>query len=356
MGKSLEEVMKKMQLEHEQRIQARNAEEQKVAMIAEQQRRQWAERNRMYEKSSLSNSAASSAAAGAGGGRIPDLGLTPFILQAWDLSTLEDWMLYRLTTDGNSVPVENAPPLEGPTVFAKNNQNGIHYYMTWIDSSVKFGMWDSLTGEWQFLEEDGEVLRDLVPASLQWIEGNDDYPSYFIYTDNNLYTGPGNEEIGSKTFRIDLSTPTSFELTELYEWEPPTEAGSFPISTFYQLPVAIGASPSQNLFQVQAYGTFNGGYPLASLSSIDGDTYERTDLGFITIDGLGIEAVKIAYILDRTDYNGDTYFNVVANDKINETLLYCIAKFDPTLENPNNLTSIYQYTWGDSPYISLTTI
>jgi len=313
----------------------------------------------IYSPSQNQNQVGDGSASGSGGGGNPNsTELTPFILQSWDLATLEDWSLYRLTTDGNLVPVENAPPLEGPTVFAKNNQNGIHYYMTFIGDAgiVKFGMWDSLTGEWQFLEEDGEVLRDLVPASLQCIEGNDDYPSYFIYTDNNQYTGPGTEDQGAKTFRIDLSTPTSFELTELHEWQSFVDADFFPISTFYQLPVAIGASPAQNLFQVHAYGTFGGGYPLAVLSSINGETYDMTDIGLITINGLPIESVKVAYILDRTDYNGDTYFNVFANDKINENFLFYIAKFDPTTENPNNLTSIYQYLWDDRGYIGLTTI
>ena len=314
----------------------------------------------IYSPSQNQNQVGDGSASGSGGGGNPNsVELTPFILQAWAFGETTDWGLYRLKSDGTLVAVENAPPLEGPAVFAKNNINGLHYYMTISADTglTNFGMWDSVTGEWQFLVESGEVLRHLTPASLQYVEGNDDYPSYFIYTDNNLYAGPGGEVTAPKTFRIDLDTPTSFELTELYEWEIPAENyDSFPISTFYKLPVAIGESPSQGLFQVQQYGASFDAFPLSTLYSIDGDTYEKTYIDQITINDMSIFAVKVAFVLDRTDYEGDIYFNILANDKINETQIYYIAKFDPNSEDPSNLTSIYQYSWDYAPYLTLTTI
>lgn len=314
----------------------------------------------IYSPSQNQNQVGDGSASGSGGGGNPNsVELTPFILQAWAIGEATDWSLYRLKSDGTLVAVENAPPLEGPTVFAKNNIDGLHYYMTYseVTGLSNFGMWDSVTGEWQFLVEGGEVLRHIAPASLQCVEGNDDYPSYFLYTDNNLYTGPGGEVTAPKTFRIDLATPTDFELTELHEWEIPAEnSDSFPISTFYELPVAIGESPTQGLFQVQQYGASFEAFPLSTLYSIDGDTYERTYIDLMTINGIDTEAAKVAYVLDRTDYEGDIYFNIYVNDKINETPVWYIAKFDPNSEDPSNLTSIYQYSWDSSPYLTLTTI
>jgi hypothetical protein len=296
----------------------------------------------------------SAAAGGSSGGGSSNV-LTPFIVQAWGLGEAQEWGLYQLTSKGDKIPVLNAPPLEGPTVFSKNTLNGLHYYVTFDGTTTNFGLWDSLTGEWQFLEEGtSTLLRNLVPASLQYVEGVEGTGNYFIYTDNSQYIG-SEDEIAPITFRIDLDTPTSFELTELHEWEPPIEVfGSFPVSTFYQLPVDTEAIPPQDLFQVQAFANFSGGIPLTILSSVNGDTYEKTEIGFMEINGLPIEAVKIAFILDRTDYEGDTYFNVFALDKINESPLLYIAKFDP--ENPSNLTSIYQYNWDSNFYVNLTTI
>lgn len=313
---------------------------------------------RMFMNMALSNSA-SSGGGGAGG---PTVELTPFILQAWAIgasgSSSEDWTLHRLYSDGTLVPVENAPPLEGPTVFAKNTIFGFHYFVTYnlTTEIANFGRWDSITGEWIFLEEGTPLLRNLVPASLQYIEGNEYGGNYFIYTDNSqILDFLDTSDIAPKTYRIDFPVPEEIELTELHEWETPEMAGYYPASTFYQLPVAVGASPSQGLFQVQQYG-FIDSFPLAILSSINGDTYESTGIDVMSMDGLPIEAAKVAFILDRTDYEGVTYFNALIYDKINNTEVLSIAKFDPTSEDPANLTSIYQYNWEDRPYLTLTTI
>lgn len=320
--------------------------------------REQEEMQRMYE--AAINAQRSQSSTAGGGSATSSVTLTPFIFQSWGINEEnEDWGLYRLKSDGSTVPVENAPPLEGPTVFAKNNINGLHYYITYsfITGLANFGTWDSETGDWQFLEESGEVLRHVVPASLQCVEGDDNYPSYFIYTDNSQYTGPGTSGLAPKTFRIDLATPVDFELTELHEWEIPAENyGAFPISTFYQLPVNIPAIPPQDLYQVIQYGADIEGFPQAVLLSINGDTYESTFIDYLAIEGLSIDAVKLSLILDRTDYEEATYFNLIANDKINETQVNFIAKFDPTIEFPNNLIPVYQYSWDDKTYVTLTTI
>ena len=299
------------------------------------------------------------AAAGGASGGGSSIALTPFIIQSWGIGESVDWTLYRLSSDGSKTPVENAPPLEGPTVFTKNTQNGLHYFVTYNDFSetANFGSWDSITGEWQFLEEAEGNLRNLVPASLQYVEGTELDGNYFIYTDNSLYFSQYTDTIAPKTYRIGLYSSVNFEMSELHEWEVPSEFGSFPISTFYQLPVDTEAIPPQDLYQVSQFGFFGGGgIPLSSLSLINGDTYARDSSTLITIDGIPIDAVKVAYILDRTDYEGITYFNVMASDKINETTVFYIAKFDPASETPNNLTSIYQYSWDNNPYVALTII
>lgn len=319
--------------------------------LEEQEHFQWLAEQTAY-KQSLSTSTA-----GGGGNGDPNE-LTPFILQSWGIGEIQDWSLYRLTSNGDKIHVENAPPLEGPTVFAKNTINGFHYFVTYnITTEIaNFGRWDSITGDWLFLEEGTPLLRNLVPASLQYVEGNEDGGNYFIYTDNSQYLSPVASDIAPKTYRIDFPVPVEFELTELHEWDTPDMGGYFPPSTFYQLPVAVGAIPPQNLFQVQQYGFGESGPPFTVLSSIDGETYERGYIDIMLINGLPIDAVKVGFILDRTDYNSDTYFNVYAVDKINETTIFYIAKFDPTSESPANLTSIYQYNWDTNPYITLTTI
>ena len=317
----------------------------------------------MFEAVRAASSAAVASGAGGGSSVNPDSDqLTPFILQAWAVGETEDWGLYRLRTDGSKVLVENAPPLEGPTVFAKNTQNGLHYYITYNVTTElsNFGMWDSITGEWQFLMSGVEDIRPLVPASLQFIEGDDNNGSYFLYTDNSPYDFfIENDNISPLTFRIDLDTPVSFELTQLYVWDIPEEAGNFPISNFYQLPVDMEAIPPQSFYQVQQYMTGPSGIPYSYLSIINAEASERIYIDIMSIDdhtGYFGDGIKIAYVLDRTDYENSSYFNIMVRDKFSEDTTFYIAKFDSTSDHPANLKSVLRYNWDSSPYVTLTTI
>ena len=314
----------------------------------------------MYEAALNAQKSQSSTAGG--GSATASATLTPFIVQAWTLSEIEDWNLYRLKTDGSKILVENAPPLEGPTVFTKNTQNGLHYYITYNVTTElsNFGMWDSITGEWQFLTSGVEDIRPLAPASLQFIEGDEINGSYFLYTDNSPYDFfSGNDNISPLTFRIDLDTPVSFELTQLYVWDIPEEAGNFPISNFYQLPVDMGVIPPQSFYQVQQYMTGPSDIPYTFLSIINAEASERIYIDIMSIDdhtGYFGDGIKIAYVLDRTDYENDSYFNIMVRDKFSDDITFFIAKFDSTSDHPANIKSVLKYNWDVNSYVTLTTI
>jgi hypothetical protein len=72
MGKSLDEIYRQMQKQQAERRSSEMLAEQKRAQIAEQQRKEWLERNRLYEKA-FNPSAAASSSAGAGGGSKPQI-------------------------------------------------------------------------------------------------------------------------------------------------------------------------------------------------------------------------------------------------------------------------------------------
>ena len=200
----------------------------------------------IYSPSQNQSQVGDGSASGSVGGGNQDQ-LTPFILQSW----LGGWNLYRLKTDGSTILVENTPDLNGPTVFSKNTKDGLTYFVTYnVDTEhANVGVWNQISGDWNYLEESVTSLRDLSPSSLQYVEGNEMGGNYFIYTDNNLYSNE-NLDVSPITWRIDLTGSSSIELTEIKEWEVPYDFGSFPISTFYQLPVAVGASPTQDLIQI----------------------------------------------------------------------------------------------------------
>jgi hypothetical protein len=72
MGKSLDEIYRQIQKQQAERRSSEMLAEQKRAQIAEQQRKEWLERNRLYEKA-FNPSAAASSSAGAGGGSKPQI-------------------------------------------------------------------------------------------------------------------------------------------------------------------------------------------------------------------------------------------------------------------------------------------
>lgn len=208
MGKSLEEVMKKMQLEHEQRQQARQAEEQKIAMLAEQQRRQWAERNRMFEKSTTT-SVASSAAAGAGGGSNTLPGL---------YGVAGDGLLYSLGKFTN-LPFNYLPFPSSPALC--NGGDGYIYAV--VDSGeISFLSINIATGDVLFYDNDISDFSQKGASSLYREESGS-----FIYVDNfnkksaitNIIRitidGPGTAS-ATLVNSVDSTEPGSFLLKQLY--------------------------------------------------------------------------------------------------------------------------------------------
>lgn len=77
MTKSLEDIMRQMEVQRAAEQQTRFAEERALNEQRERQRREHLERIRIYESSNFNNS---SAAAGAGGGRRKDCSINEYVV------------------------------------------------------------------------------------------------------------------------------------------------------------------------------------------------------------------------------------------------------------------------------------
>lgn len=271
---------------------------------------------------------------------------TPFILQSFD-----DWSLGRLKTDGTVTPLENDPHFPGKTVFSKNTKNGLTYFVTQSSETLntEFGYWNQETGEIYVFEDASNDLRSETPASLQYIEGNDIYGgNFFIYLDCYALFSDG--EQGPVLFKIQLDGDGAI-VTTLAEWENPISLGAGPVSAYYTLPVPVGASPTPALYRIEIVGSGN---PLAYPQLIDGETFLPIETySIMSIDGEDIFNSKPVYVLDRTDYEGEIYFNVFCWNKIENFPFIVIAKWDKI--DPSNLTTVHRYNL-DILYLGLTTI
>lgn len=298
MGKSLEEVMKKMQLEQEQRIQARNAEEQKVAMIAEQQRKQWTERNRMYEKSSLSNSAASSAAAGAGAGG--NNKATNFLL--FNFNTFEIGILQKDRTIANTA----VQPFNGITSIAKcDDDPNFLYFVTMDEPGLTFGKINKRT--LQRTDIDTSNLRGLTndtPCSLVYKGGGEFYfVDSFVSNDDDDY---------SEVFII----TTEGEAQSIGEFD---HGSQWPQALFNY----------NNLWYLSSLeGAFISALYTADMDNFTQDLVDYFSMKVETLPQ-GITNTKVWYVLDSVVSDGRIFVCVVFTDKDDGATPYqCVGELD----------------------------
>ena len=161
MGKSLDEIYRQMQQQQAERRRSEMLVEQKRTQIAEQQRREWVERNRLYERS-LNPSAASSAA-GAGGGSIK-------VQSKFLAFDIESSSLYSIDNDGNLTNV--AQIFNGITVLSDCFDDPNFVYFVTYDTDLNkviFGKFNKVN--YQRIDIDDTNLNgeiDLTPNSLYY--------------------------------------------------------------------------------------------------------------------------------------------------------------------------------------------
>jgi hypothetical protein len=185
MGKSLDEIYRQMQQQQAERRRSEMLVEQKRTQIAEQQRREWVERNRLYERS-LNPSAASSAA-GAGGGSIK--------VQSKFLAVdVVSYGLYSIDMDGNLTNV--AQIFNGATVLSDCFDDPSFVYFVTYDTDLNkviFGKFDKVN--YQRIDIDDTNLNseiDLNPNSLYYAGEQS-----FIYSAELFITYPNTQNIYS---------------------------------------------------------------------------------------------------------------------------------------------------------------
>ena len=322
MAKSLEEVMKKIQLEHEQRQQTRQAEEQKISMLAEQQRRQWAERNRMFEKSTTT-SAASSAAAGAGAGGSRSL-LTNFIV--FEYYSMKLGMVKK---DG-TVQDTNVQPFDGRTALAScSDDPDFLYFVTNSDGDVSFGKMNRRTLERIEITSNLGTLTDKNPASLVYTgEGVFYYVDAFMDYDDDDY---------NDTFTITFENGATEAVVE--------QIGQLDHSNVY--PEAVFKYGNQ-WYMSAVESSF-----VSALYLVDIENSLTELVGYYMMDHASLPAgigptTKVWYVFDTIVENGKIYGSVIFTDKDNGAYPHaCVGEIVLNDLEPENPYIKYLYSLPD---------
>lgn len=291
MGKSLEEVMRKMQLEHEQRVNERKAEEEKAAALYERQRRQWQERNRMYE--AIAPAAASSAAAGAGGNinRVPQF-----------LAFNQDgYGLFRLNQNGSAT--EFTSTFTGITVFANcaADPNFIYFVTMDDETDITFGKINKYSH--QRIDIDTTVLREETsetPMSLLWQGEN------FVYLDSNYYTS--DDDSFSDYYTISLDGQNVSYVGSM------NHDSVWPDSLFIY---------EGQLYSASLYYPFISGLFTVDLDGMTMDDISGFSMAVESLPENVGPSTKVWLIFDVSVVGGKVYCSVVYTDKDNGATPYC---------------------------------
>jgi hypothetical protein len=299
MGKSLDEIYRQMQQQQAERRRSEMLVEQKRAQIAEQQRREWVERNRLYERS-LNPSAASSAV-GSGGGTIKVKVQNAFL--AFNFQTGD---LYSIGVDGNLEIV--AQIFNGLTVLSDcSDDPDFVYYVTYDNelSKVIFGKFNKVN--YQRIDIDDTNLNseiNLNPNSLYYAGvGN------FIYSAESFGSSPETQDIYS--ISIDGQT-----ITQLSTFDGDTTV----LSSIFE-------------YGGQTFATIFEGAVTSSLNSIDLNSglTELVDLFSMNVDTLPVNIssnTKVWLVFDIRVKNGEIWTSMVFFTKDDEVPYACIGKIN----------------------------
>ena len=290
---------------------------------------------------SVPNTSAAGACSGGG------LTFTPFAVQGW-AGENNDWSLYRLATDGSKILYEGGPTLTGPAAFTKSTRDDLIYFVSQnSEGSMEFGSWNQETGEVVYFANE---LVQSVPSSIQFVQGTTEDLDYFIYLDNVWYFG--NYEAPSTLYRINLLyDPYPFiNYSTIVSYPTINDVGYQPSNIFYNPPVN-DQGPNWVTLQ-NPYGGPGGG---VSMNTAVGFEYDYNDnIGPAYIINSPHNMTKVAFLIGGTTYDGNMYFNTFCFDKETGDPFWAIVKFNP--EEPLALEFVYEYTWDNNEYISLTTI
>jgi hypothetical protein len=261
--------------------------EQKREQIAEQQRREWVERNRLYERS-FTPAAASSAAGAGGGGNGYSAVQSKFL--AFDI---ESNSLYSIDNDGNLTNVSQI--FNGVTVLSDcfDDPNFV-YFVTYDTNLTKviFGKFDKVN--YQRIDIDDTNLNseiDLNPNSLYYAGEQN-----FIYSAESFGSDPDTQDI----YSISIDGQSINQL-----------------STFDNESVLM------NIFEYNGeYYSVLLDYLISSLNLIDLNTglTELVDLFSMNVDTLpeNISSnTKVVYVFDVQVENDEIWASVVLSDKDN---------------------------------------
>ena len=286
MSKSLDEIYLQMQQQQSERRRSEMLAEQKRAQIAEQQRREWVERNRLYEKSFVPSPASS--AVGSGGGSRNEYSAVQSKFLAFDI---ESNSLYSIDNDGNLTNVSQI--FNGSTVLSDcfDDPNFVYFVTYDTDlSKVIFGKFDKVN--YQRIDIDDTNLNseiDLNPNSLYYAGEQN-----FIYSAESSGSSPDTQDI----YSISIDGQSINQL-----------------STFDNESVLM------NIFEYNGeYYSVLLDYLISSLNLIDLNTglTELVDLFSMNVDTLpeNISSnTKVVFVFDVQVKNDEIWASVVLSDK-----------------------------------------
>ena len=298
MGKSLDEIYRQMQQQQAERRRSEMLVDQKRAQIAEQQRREWVERNRLYERS-LNPSAASSAV-GSGGGTIKVKVQSKFL--AIDVVSYD---LYSIDTDGNLTNV--AQIFNGATVLSDCFDDPNFVYFVTYDTDLNkviFGKFNKVN--YQRIDIDDTNLNseiNLNPNSLYYAGEQS-----FIYSAELFITYPIIQNIYSL---------------------------SIDGQTINQLSTFDNDSTLVNIFEYnsQYYSILTDGY-ISSLDLIDLNTGSTELVDYLSMNVSTLPETissntKVWYVFDAQVENDEIWTIVLFTDKDNGITPHaCIGKIN----------------------------
>lgn len=295
MGKSLDEIYRKMQ---QQQVDQRRSEmlaDQQIREINEQQRREWVERNRLYERS-FNPSSAASAAAGSGGGSIKKVSTTFLTF------SFQDIKLYYVTDNGAFLT--DIQPFFGITTLCDClDDNDYIYYVTYESDSSIFGKMSK--SDFSRTDIDTVNLNTLSPKSpsSMYYEGSGN----FIYLSPSLIDYDGVGEI----YRISQDGQTVNQLSTIESGDP-----------------TLGIC---EVGGVSYASTFIGNI-ISALNTLDINTFGLTLIDYFSMNGdslpEGIVNTKVWTVWDLVKYEDKVYANVIFNDKDTFTLYQIIGEIN----------------------------
>jgi hypothetical protein len=300
MGKSLDEIYRKMQ---QQKVDQRRSEmlaEQKRSQIAEQQRREWVERNRLYEKSFVPSAASS--AAGAGGGSLK-------VQSKFLAFDIESNSLYSIDNDGNLKNV--AQIFNGETVLSDCFDDPNFVYFVTYDTDLNkviFGKFNKVN--YQRIDIDDTNLNseiDLNPNSLYYAGEQS-----FIYSAESFASNPDTQTFYS--ISIDgqsISGISAFDegsvLMNIFEYN----------SQYYSV-LFDGYTSSLNLIDLNL-----GGYVAIT------ELVDYFSMNVSTLPENISSNTKVFYVFDVKVKNNEIWTSVIFTDKDNGVTPYaCIGKIN----------------------------